>query len=71
MVPLYMLMLNYSVAIGHYLEMPMYFVPCSVLRSQILEPMQLTTLGSVEAAYLAMEKGWAINLGGGYNHATT
>ena len=28
------------------------------------------SVGSVEAAYIAMEKGWAINLSGGFHHAT-
>ena len=31
--------------------------------------MLLGTRGSVEAAYLAMNKGWAINLSGGFHHA--
>ena len=35
-----------------------------------MEAMCLGTVGSVEAAYLAMEKGWAINLSGGFHHAT-
>lgn len=32
--------------------------------------MLLGTKGSVDAAFLAMHKGWAINLSGGYHHAT-
>ena len=32
--------------------------------------MSLGTVGSVEAAYLAVNKGWAINLSGGFHHAT-
>ena len=32
--------------------------------------MQLGSVGSVEAAYLAVNKGWAINLSGGFHHAT-
>ena len=32
--------------------------------------MCLGSVGSVEAAYLAMNKGWAINLSGGFHHAT-
>ena len=31
--------------------------------------MSLGSVGSVEAAYLAMEKGWSINLSGGFHHA--
>ena len=32
--------------------------------------MCLATYGSVQASYLAMNKGWAINLSGGYHHAS-
>ena len=31
--------------------------------------MLLGSVGSVDSAYLAMEKGWAINLSGGFHHA--
>jgi histone deacetylase 11 len=31
--------------------------------------MCLGSVGSVDSAYLAMEKGWAINLSGGFHHA--
>ena len=31
--------------------------------------MLLGSVGTVESAYLAMEKGWAINLSGGFHHA--
>ena len=31
--------------------------------------MLLGSVGSVESAYIAMEKGWAINLSGGFHHA--
>ncbi len=34
-----------------------------------LEPMQRATQGSVDASCIAMQKGWAINLAGGYHHA--
>jgi histone deacetylase 11 len=32
--------------------------------------MTLGSKGSVEAAYLAMSRGWAINLSGGFHHAS-
>lgn len=32
--------------------------------------MTLGSKGSVEAAYLAMNRGWAINLSGGFHHAS-
>jgi histone deacetylase 11 len=32
--------------------------------------MSLGTVGSVESSFLAMQKGWAINLSGGFHHAS-
>lgn len=32
--------------------------------------MSLGTVGSVEAAYMAINKGWSINLQGGFHHAS-
>ena len=37
---------------------------------RLLDPMQKSTRGSVDAACLARINGWAINLSGGYHHAT-
>ena len=45
-------------------------LPGWLLRMRLLEPMQCATLGSVEAACMAHIHGWAINLGGGFHHAT-
>lgn len=70
MSPFYLFTHNYSLAVCKYLELPLYFLPGWFIRSQVLEPMTLGTVGSVEASYLAMEKGWAINLSGGFHHAS-
>ena len=45
------------------------FVPTVFLRNGLLEPMRLGSGGTVRGAKLALEKGWAINLSGGYHHA--
>ena len=66
----YLFSLNYSVFVSRYVELPICFLPGWFLRSQLLEPMSLGTKGSVEAAYLAMTRGWAINLSGGFHHAS-
>ena len=39
------------------------------LRYKLLKPFKYQTGGSVLAGKLAMERGWAINLGGGFHHA--
>nr|XP_039267077.1 histone deacetylase 11-like [Styela clava] len=45
--------------------LPNYFVQRSVLR-----PFRLQTGGSILAGKLAMERGWAINIGGGFHHCS-
>ena len=52
------------------IELPVFFVPSWILRMRLLEPMQRATIGSVDAACIARQTGWAINLSGGYHHAT-
>ena len=46
------------------------FFPSKLSRDIVLEPMLYQTGGSLLAAMAAMEQGWAINLGGGYHHAS-
>jgi histone deacetylase 11 len=65
----YLLKLNYSILICKYLEAPLIFCPAFFLRMRALNPMMRATKGSVDAACIAMRKGWAINLSGGYHHA--
>jgi histone deacetylase 11 len=49
--------------------LPAAFVPNFLLQRFLLYPMKLATGGTVKAAELALKKGWAINLSGGYHHA--
>lgn len=44
-------------------------MPNFILQSNFLNPMRWATAGTILAAELAMEYGWAINLSGGYHHA--
>jgi len=44
--------------------------PNFLVRSRILNPMLYATSGSILAGKVAMERGWAINLGGGYHHCS-
>ncbi len=67
----YLFKLNYSIYICKCLEVPLFFLPASLLRWNVLEPMQRATQGSVDASCLAFKHGWAINLAGGYHHACT
>jgi histone deacetylase 11 len=65
----YLLKLNFTIAVCKAVELPLP-LPGWLLRMRLLEPMQCATLGSVEAACMARIHGWAINLGGGFHHAT-
>lgn len=47
------------------------FFPSKLSRNVVLEPMLYQTGGSLMAAQAALEHGWAINLGGGFHHASS
>lgn len=49
---------------------PLALLPAFLLRKKVLHPMRLMAGGSVLAAALALERGWALNLGGGMHHAS-
>jgi histone deacetylase 11 len=49
---------------------PLALLPAFLLRKKVLLPMRLMAGGSVLAGALALERGWALNLGGGMHHAS-
>ena len=51
--------------------MPLVFLPAFLLRWRVLDPMLRATEGSVLAACVAEQLGWAVNLSGGFHHANT
>lgn len=42
-----------------------------MIYTKLLRPMRLATQGTIDAILLALENGWAINLGGGFHHASS
>ncbi|VDK46768.1 unnamed protein product [Anisakis simplex] len=46
------------------------FLPSFVIDRYLLRPFRYHTGGSILAARLALERNWAINLGGGFHHAS-
>lgn len=48
---------------------PLAAIPAALLRRRVLCPMRTMAGGSVVAGALALERGWAMNLGGGMHHA--
>ena len=39
------------------------------MRWRLLDPMSYATQGTIDGSCIALEKGFAFNLGGGYHHA--
>ncbi|XP_073998894.1 histone deacetylase 11 isoform X2 [Rhodnius prolixus] len=52
-------------------EIPLLvFLPNTLIQRCYLRPMRYQTRGSVLAGQLAVKRGWAINLGGGFHHCS-
>ncbi|CAC5392966.1 HDAC11 [Mytilus coruscus] len=49
--------------------LPVALVPNFILQRILLKPLRYQTGGTILAAKLAVERGWAINIGGGFHHA--
>ena len=63
--------LQSSSAIAATLEIPfLRWVPYWILKRTLIESMKLQYAGSLLAADWALRRGWAINVGGGYHHAS-
>lgn len=66
----YLESLKQSKTVAHIAEMPpLAKLPNRSLQCNLLKPKRLATGGTIRAAQLALEQGWAINLSGGYHHA--
>jgi len=66
----YLFKLNFAYWVCKAIELPLIFLPGWFLRQRILDPMACASQGSVDAACIARKRGWAINIGGGFHHAT-
>ncbi|XP_001636500.2 histone deacetylase 11 [Nematostella vectensis] len=63
--------LKWSVVVAQICEVPpVAFLPNFIVQHKLLRPLRLQTGGTVLAAKLAMERGWAINIGGGFHHCS-
>lgn len=68
--PEYLDSLNKSVNIALIAEVMMAaLVPNGILQKHLLGPIRYATGGTILGCRLAIERGWAINLSGGYHHA--
>ncbi len=62
--------LNDSKTLAQYAEsLIIYVLPKKICQGWILDPMRYATQGTIDAAFLSLKYGWAINLSGGYPHA--
>jgi histone deacetylase 11 len=61
--------LQWSVNVAKVTEVPLVaLIPNFLVQRRVLRPLRLQTGGSILAAKLALERGWAINIGGGFHH---
>lgn len=67
--PKYLKSLKWSFNVACIAEVPpLIFMPNFTVQNGYLRPMRYQAAGSILAGKLAMEYGWAINLGGGFHH---
>ncbi|XP_065366549.1 histone deacetylase 11 [Calliphora vicina] len=67
--PKYLSSLKWSLNVAKIAEIPfLLFVPNCCVQRGYLKPMRFQTAGSIMAGKLALQNGWAINLGGGFHH---
>lgn len=66
----HLLLMNYSCYLSKIVEIVVIFVPSVLLRIFAVRRFLYTTQGTLTAACLAIDKKWAINIGGGFHHAS-
>lgn len=67
----YLKSLKKSCMIARITEMlPLVLIPNCALQRNYLKPMRYQTGGSILAGRLALDRGWSINLGGGFHHCS-
>lgn len=67
----YLQSLKWSTKVAYILEVPpVACLPNFILQRKVLQPFRKQVGGTVLAAKLAIERGWAINLGGGFHHCS-
>ncbi|XP_052795178.1 histone deacetylase 11-like [Mya arenaria] len=49
---------------------PVAFLPNFIVQRKVLKPFRYQTGGTILAAKLAIERGWGINIGGGFHHCS-
>lgn len=67
----YLNKLKWSCVVASITEIPpLIFLPNCIVQRRVLRPLRTQTGGTIMAGKLAMERGWAINVGGGFHHCS-
>jgi len=64
--------LKWSAKVAMITEIPLVaLLPNFIVQRKLLKPFRLQTGGTILAGKLALERGWAINIGGGFHHCSS
>lgn len=67
----YLSKLKWSVYVARITEVPcVSALPNSLVQRKVLKPFRYQTGGTILAGKLAFERGWALNIGGGFHHCS-
>ncbi|XP_029456689.1 histone deacetylase 11 isoform X2 [Rhinatrema bivittatum] len=68
----YLNKLKWSFVVATITEIPpVLFLPNFFVQRKVLKPLRTQTGGTIMAGKLAMDRGWAINVGGGFHHCSS
>ncbi|XP_071810097.1 histone deacetylase 11-like isoform X1 [Asterias amurensis] len=63
---------EWSVTVASITEIPpVALLPNVVVQKKVLKPLRIQAGGTILAGKLAVERGWAINIGGGFHHCSS
>ncbi|TKS71203.1 Histone deacetylase 11 [Collichthys lucidus] len=67
----YLNRLKWSLVVATITEIPpLLFLPNFLVQRKVLRPLRTQTGGTIMAGKLAVDRGWAINVGGGFHHCS-
>lgn len=68
----YLNRLKWSLVVASITEIPpLLFLPNFLVQRRVLRPLRTQTGGTIMAGKLAVDRGWAINVGGGFHHCSS
>ncbi|XP_044157914.1 histone deacetylase 11 isoform X2 [Bufo gargarizans] len=68
----YLSKLKWSFVVASITEIPpLVLLPNFLVQRRVLKPLRTQTGGTIMAGKLAIERGWAINVGGGFHHCSS